>query len=397
MSVTSQTRQAAIAPHINDRGNAFAASGRLEEAVACYRHAIALMPTLAAAHGNLGNTLRMQGLFDEAVVCLCRAAELKPDDPEIFYNLGIALRQQGRLDAAVACYRQAIGFKPDFAAAHSNLGVTLAAQGLPAEAAACHRRAIEAQPDVAAYYNNLGNALRELGDLDMAVAYHRKAVDLRPDFAAAYGNLGNELQELGHADEAISAYEQAARIDPRSGRFLAMLANTGHLTSTSPYVPRMEMLLTDEGVLPTGPLPVADRIELHFALGAVYADFQRTDRSIHHLLAGNALKRSRFAYDETAVLAMFDRIRTAFTKECLAKAPEPCAGRPSPIFVVGMPRSGTTLVEHILASHPDVFGAGELRELCRILQQPIWIGCMHARLRPCASWINCRPISGTSD
>ena len=112
-------------------------------------------------------------------------------------------------------------------------------------------------------------------------------------------------------------------------------------------------------------LPMEDRRDLHFALGKAYADLDQRERSFHHLLEGNALKRREFVYDEAETLGFLDRIRTVFTAELMHSKRGLGDASMVPIFIVGMPRSGTTLVEQILASHPKVFGAGELKEFSK--------------------------------
>jgi hypothetical protein len=171
--------------------------------------------------------------------------------------------------------------------------------------------------------------------------------------------MGLALTDAGHLDEAYLAFERAVGLAPRRGYFYRMLANTGRVLPSQ--LQRMEELAEDMAALPE-----AEQMELHFALGQMYADDARHEPSFRHLLAGNRLKRRSIAYDEAETLASFDRIRAVFTADLVAAGPE--VGVPSrlPVFVVGMPRSGTTLVEQILASHPQAFGAGELLDLRRL-------------------------------
>jgi len=346
----------------NNLGNVLRQQGKLEEAIASHRHTIALRPDCSEVHSNLGNELQDQGRLDEAIACHRRALVLNPDLASGYYNLGNALGEKGQLEQAIACYRRAIELQADYPEAHNNLGNALHARGLPDDAVACYRRALELRPGYVEACNNLGNALREQGRLDEAMACHRQAIALQPDFAAAHGNLASELQEQGLFDDAYQAFERAVELAPRSGTFYHMLANTGRVDAGSPHLRRMEHLACD-----LVSLPEAERMELHFALGVVHGNSGEHAVSFQHLLEANRLKRSRLAYDEPATLAMFDRIRTVFTAEALREVHQ--TGDPSdlPVFVVGMPRSGTTLLEQILASHPQIFGAGELPDLPRLL------------------------------
>jgi tetratricopeptide (TPR) repeat protein len=349
------------APYTN-LGNIYAQENRLEEAASCHRTAVGLDPGFAPAQVNLGNVLVRQGRIEEAFACLTLAERLRPDDPEIPYNLAIAQRKLGRLEIAAACYRRAIERNPSFAAAYSNLGVVLAEQGKLEEAIRCHRIAVAMGPAVAAFHNNLGNALRERGELDQAIACHRQAIALQPDDPDLRGNLGNELQEMGRFDEAWEAYEAAAACAPGRGSPYLHLANTGRLTGDSPHVAQMRALAAD-----MESLPVQDQIALHFALAQVLKDDEQPAQAFQHLLAGNRLAREGIVYDEAATLAALDDTRARFPRERLAVAGRSGAQAPRPIFIVGMPRSGSTLVEQILAGHPAVFGAGELATLPRLI------------------------------
>ena len=229
-------------------------------------------------------------------------------------------------------------------------------------AIASYRRAIELRPGIASVSNNLGNALYDNGDLDSAIACYRRAIELRPAFAEAYNNLGNALQDYGAVGAAYTAFETAVTLAPQKAVFHRMLINTGRVAPASPHLKRLETLAAD---LPA--LPESERLEVHFALGMAYSDFGQPDRAFPHLLEGNRLKRQHVKYDEAAHLTLVDRIKDAFTAEMLDDEHTPRPDRGLPIFVVGMPRSGTTLVEQILASHPSVHGAGELMDLPRLV------------------------------
>ncbi|MBF0482072.1 MAG: tetratricopeptide repeat protein [Desulfovibrionaceae bacterium] len=346
---------------LNNLGTALAAQGRLEEAVARYEEALRLKPDYPQALSNLGVALKAQGKLDQAVARFEQALRLTPEYPDALSNYGDALAAQGRFDEAVARCREALRLAPGHAGALGNCGNALAAQGRLDEAADCHRKALTLRPhDPDALYN-LGNTLTEQGRLDEAEDCYRKALELRPNHPDARANLGIALTVAGRLDEARQAFEAAVALAPRRGAFHRMLADTGRIAPESAQARRMEELLSDADALPE-----ADRMQLHYALGAVYADGGQPKRSFGHLLAGSRLKRSRIDYDEAATLAMFDRIRSVFTADFLAAAPGPGQACGLPVFIVGMPRSGTTLVEQVLASHPEVFGAGELLDLPRL-------------------------------
>jgi tetratricopeptide (TPR) repeat protein len=346
---------------LNNLGTALKEQGKLEEAVASYAAALRLAPDYHQAFNNLGAALKEQGKLEEAVASYAAALRIKPDYPDALNNLGNALREQGKLEEAVASYTEALRLAPDYPDALNNLGNALKEQGKLEQAIASYGEALRIKPGYPDALYNLGNALQEQGQLDEAVACYRAALDLKPDYPDACSNLGVALTVSGRLDEAYLLFEKAVGLAPERGAFYRMLADTGRITPDSPHLRRMEELAAN-----MAGLPEADRIELHFALGAVYGGCGQQERSFRHLLAGNRLKRSRLDYDEAGTLALFERIRSVFTVELLTAGPEAGSSSRLPVFIVGMPRSGTTLVEQILASHPQVFGAGELLDLQRL-------------------------------
>jgi len=195
-------------------GNALVDQGKLDEAVAAFRRAIALRPNFAEAHSNLGDALQDEGQLEEAIAAYGRAIALRPNFSEAYSNLGNALRDQQQLDKAIASYSQAIALQPNFPEAHSNLGNALQVQGQLQEAIAVYSRAIALRPDFSEAYSNLGNALRKNGQLDEAVDAYRQAIALKPDFSEAHSNLGNALMDQGQLDAAIAAYRQAINLKP---------------------------------------------------------------------------------------------------------------------------------------------------------------------------------------
>jgi len=193
-------------------GLALQAQGKLEEAVASYRRALAHKPDDAHAHYNLGIALQDQGKLEEAVISYERTLAYKPDFAEGHNNLGNVLKDQGKLDEAVTSFGRALAHKPDFAEAHYNLGNALQDLGRLEEAVVSYQRALAYKPGIAEAHNNLGNALKLQGELEEAVASYRRALAHKPDHAEAHYNLGNTLQDLGKLDEAVISYERALEI-----------------------------------------------------------------------------------------------------------------------------------------------------------------------------------------
>ena len=197
-----------------------------------------------------------------------------------------------------------------------------------------------------------------------ALTDYDRAIALKPDFAAAHDNRGLVLIELGQVDEANRAFETAIGLAPRRARFYYSLSEARRFTTDDPYLQAMASLATDPVMAQD-----SERTVLHFALSKALGDVKDHKASFDHLSAGAALKRAETTYDEPTALALLERTQRAFGKDLLAAHAN--TGDPSqvPVFIVGMPRSGSTLVEQILASHPLVHGAGEIVELIQALAE----------------------------
>jgi tetratricopeptide (TPR) repeat protein len=381
----------------NSIGVALQQLGQAEEALSHHQQALALSPDMAEAHAGLGNAHRLLGRLEEAAGHYQNALSVKPGYAVAHNDIANILHVLGRSDEAIDHYQHALSTQPDDADAHYNLANVLAARGRRAEAIPHYATALEIRPGFADARNNLGNVLQMLGHPDEAVAHYEAAAALNPGYAEAY-NLGKACFALSRYEHAIAAYEKALRIDPSRAMlhndlgaahlvlgnlpeayaaFAAAVArdpwnaaihlNLAGLRRFTAEDPRLAALEKLAAFAPS--LGENDRIALDFALGKAHADLGNSERSFRHLLNGNALKRWQAAYDEAATLDGFARMRAAFTPAVMQEL-RGCGDRsPLPIFIVGMPRSGTTLLEQILASHSGVFGAGEIDDFARAVTE----------------------------
>jgi len=391
-------------------GNALRRLGQSERAVEAYREAIRRQPNSPGALVNLGVTLRGLGRLEEALEAYRQALSLQPDQPQTHYNLGVALQGIGRLDEAIDAYRGALALKPDHADAWANLAAALLALGRapealdacrrraalepnaaeahtalaatwlelgrPEDAAAAGRRAVALAPGDASAHAHLGGALRELGLSWEALAAYERAVQLRPGAADGWVNLAISLQETGRGAEAKAAIDRALEIYPGSA---AAWSVRGDLKTFTPGDPDLEVLSTLLASADAAGADQESRLDLEFTLGKALMDIGDADGAFAHLNAGNRLKRAALPYDVDGDVREFVAIAEALDAARFAGAAK--GGDPSdrPLFIIGMPRSGTTLVEQILASHPMVHGAGELPTLESIL-----IGRLGSSLPPAA-------------
>ena len=363
--------------------------GRLDEAEASYTRAIAIKPDYAEAHSNLGNTLQELGRLDAALACHNRAISLKPGFAKAHNNLGNTLQELGESDEALASYKQAIALKSDFAEAHSNLSITLKELGRLEEALASCKRAVALKPDLAEAHNNLGNTLKELGRLAEALASYNGAISLKPDYAKAHSNLGNTLQELGRLDEAEASYYQAIALQPdyaeahsnlgttlkALGRLEKALASYAkaialkpdfaeahyNLTSMKTFEAQDEQYSKLEELYLDQKISEEQRCHISFGLAKACEDLGDYEKAYAHYSEGNALRKKLLNYDINEDVGLFKRLKANYPR---IKHNSPAITESSTslmaIFIVGMPRSGTTLVEQIISSHSTVTGAGEL-------------------------------------
>jgi len=342
---------------LSNRGITLHELTRFEEALASYDRALTLRPDYVEAHSNRGNTLRELHRLEEALASYDRALALRPDYAEVLSNRGLTLHGLERFDEAVANYDQALTLQPEDADSLRNRGLTLHELKRFDDALASYDRALALRPDYAEALSNRGHTLHEMKRFDEARVSYDRALALKPELADAYNGIGNALKVLGNLEEAKKAYLEALRLNPHIGGVYCNLADLKTFKSDDPHLAAMERLAATQGISQN------DRMQLDFALGKAYADLKNYPRSFKHLLAGNVGKRATIDYNETTTLGLFDRIAAVFTRDLIAS--KSGSGDPSamPIFVLGMPRSGTTLVEQIIASHPMVHGAGELQAL----------------------------------
>ncbi|MDE1184451.1 sulfotransferase [Paraburkholderia sp.] len=279
------------------------------------------------------------GRLDDALDCFARAALARPRDASVPAAAAAVLMQQSRFDDAFAHYRAAIALAPS----------------------GSRQRAL--------LLHDLGWAFEQTQRLDQAADAYRDAIALDPQLDGSYNNLANCLQALGRFDDAHDAYRRAIALAPDNTLYYRNLVQSKRLSADDPGFIAME-----QRVAQADSLSVERQVELHFAFGQALDDAGQPDRSFDHFLKANALHRPRVKYDEAATLGLFDAMPNLVTAPTLAA--KRGLGDPSaaPVFVVGMPRSGSTLIEQIIASHPHAFGAGERPEFGAAL--------MHAVTRP---------------
>ncbi|MGA3038248.1 MAG: tetratricopeptide repeat protein [Vulcanimicrobiaceae bacterium] len=329
-------------------------NGRLDEAIELYESILAVDERLAEVHTNLAVALQAVGRAPHAIIHYERALTLQPDSAYTLDNYGALLQKRGEHAVALKYHQRAVILDPRMPQAHHNLGNALLILRQPEAAIQQLKRALDLHAQFPEALNCLGAAYQAVGSLDEAIEYYKKAIEISPRYPEAYANLGNALRDAGQIPEAIEAYETAVALQPRAGRFYRLLIEARGNKASTGEIRHLEGVLRENA----GELTVDDRLQIHFGLAKAYDTQDNIESAFVHLRDGNALARSLCTYNEPVHLHEMELLTQLFNKtliEALAGNGDPSD---APVFIFGMPRSGTTLVEQILAAHPQVF-AGE--------------------------------------
>jgi tetratricopeptide (TPR) repeat protein len=329
-------------------------------------------PDVPAAYWkNLGDRDFAAGNLRGAAAHYEQALRLRPDFGLARHNLGIVWQHLGEWARAERCFQQAICLMPACAAAYNGLGSALKEQGDRARALAALKIAVELDPANPVFAYNLGTTLHEGGELDKAAHYYRQALRLNPGYADASNNLATALKEQGSLDEAIARLQDTLELRPDHAAAyysLSDFAAAGRYQFAPDHIEGMKNILS------CGQSTPAEQSLCGFALGTALNQQGSYDEAFRHYQQANdlrkrLLKERGIAFDAQSHGAMVDRMIAQYDRSYFAGTKG--WGRESelPVFIIGMPRSGSTLVEQILASHPRVFGAGEIGEIRPFIAQ----------------------------
>ncbi len=351
----------------NNLGNSFKRMGRLNDARRHYDQAIALNASYSEAHSNLANLLNELGEVEQALAEARLAIELNPRNADAYLNAaGIALGQKNQ-DEAMRWIDNVLSFAPHHPGALIAKARCLKEDDRPAEAEQFARQAVVVADKSSEAHEVLAQVLQALDRCDEAMEHYDKAASLptaTPETPVV--SKAVMLMEIGRDRESLQAFDQARAINPRSANVWFNRCELKKFTADDPDIAAMSALLDSAAANGMGP---ADQMSLHFALGKALMDAGEAEPAFAHLAEGNRLKRATIDFDVESAANWLSDIAMTFDRERMTRFAS--AGDPSamPIFIVGMPRSGTTLVEQILASHPQVQGAGELTILQKMVDR----------------------------
>lgn len=334
--------------------------GRYDEAIAAARNAARLQPEGAGAQNNLALCYLAAGRVPLALTHVQRAIALKPEAAMFHHNLGLALEQQSRDFEAIAAFRQALALADNNPEALAHLGRLLMQHGQADEATRCYERAAALHPDASVAAVQRAEALMQQGRSADAEACLRAAIVAEPHSDLVHQVLGVLLQRLGRFDEAVAILKRSLELQPRRiSAYTSLVRGKRIEPEDESLVAAMAALARD------GSLAARDRSSLQFALGKAHEDLGDYQRAIGHFDRANEIESEWMRqagrwFDRRAHAAFVERMLGGFQSEGAARDPAGGSDSELPIVIVGMPRSGTTLVEQILSSHRDIAAAGEL-------------------------------------
>jgi tetratricopeptide (TPR) repeat protein len=373
-------------------GNALLDQTFTNEAEELYRKAIQLQPNYIDAHNNLSLVLMMQVRYDDAAAQARHALAFDPDNLTALGNLSVSLREMSQFQEAEFAARKALSLRPDSAEARIDLADILFLSDRLDEAEIIFNEAVEIAPNSPRLYMKLANVQERLNHFDDAIAsldkalklspdmpdiYHKrgmvylmsnkidesleafdKALEINPEFIQAIASKSETLQTKGDMDAARETVQKGLKIDNSFPSLYYTLSKVKKFTADDPDLKKMiEIAENAEG------LGHAQATALHFALFKAYQDIKDYDAAFDQLMKGNDRKRSSVPYDRDAQNKSYDTVINTCNADFMKKFEGTGYDSDIPVFIIGMPRSGTTLTEQIISSHPDVFGAGELHYL----------------------------------
>ncbi len=330
-------------------------AGQPADAIAPLREAALLEPSNAAIQHDLGLACLEAGHIPDAIGALQRAVASNPRYSDAHLHLGVALEKLGDIRGAIMAYDRATEFRPSLAEAWFRAGALVYMLGHRDEAIGCFRRAAATGGETS--FGRLGKARALLTEERHQEAEQvlRRTLKRDPKNAMAHDLLGNLLTEFGRFDEARECFQRAIGLAPLlAGCYYDLVRCRPVKSDDDDLLERMKAALDTPG------LEAGQRVRLHLALGKAGDDLRDYALAMHHFDAADAVRRASLLFDSDAFTAEIDRLIARCTSEWIARASDFGSSDPTPVLILGMPRSGTTLVEQIISNHREVGAGGEL-------------------------------------
>ncbi|SLM48869.1 putative Sulfotransferase [Nitrospira japonica] len=349
------------------RGQIYAWQGDFEAARAAARHATELAPNDPRAWSDLGRVWGLSHDWPAAVRCFRQAVSLQADYADGWHNLGTALKQVGEQERSLVCLQRALALEPTRAETYLAMGGLLVEDGQLDEALWCFERAAAHAPDSSRARNRLAQELSDFGQVNQADLLFRHSLSCNPRDLDAWFGLGQAMEDLGRADLAPTCYLNILTQQPSHSLALSQyLMVTKNEEEAAPWAAQAQLALTrrdapDEAIALVG-----------YGLAKYHDRRAQYEQAAQSGQAANAARRrTAGALDRQALQARVDGISGTYTADFFTDRRSFGIGTDQPVFIVGLPRSGTTLIEQVLSAHPAMHGAGELPDLARLAVQSI--------------------------
>ena len=296
--------------------------------------------------------------FESVIILAEEMIKISPLDDKILASVALCHQHLQNYEKAVAFYNKALTINPNYGDSWANLGSALKMQGRSGKAIAAYSKALVINPDNAAVHNNMGVALQDLNKLDEAIEAFDKALQLKPDYPEAYNNIGISLRDQGKAEKAIEAFCKALHIKPDYADAHRNLSSIKKYKTDDKHFLQVCEIYKQENLTEDA------KCKLSFTLAKMYDDLGDLHKAYTHLFEGNSLRKKLLNYsinDDSHIFTKLKETQPRLQKNSLEI--EEVSTKNTPIFIIGMPRSGTTLIEQIISSHSNVIGAGELNHV----------------------------------
>ena len=331
-----------------------ASLGNMADAARHFEQTLVMMPELAEAHFNLGKARIAQGQIEAGIAAYQRALQLNPNWPQLLNNLGNAMAKLQKASDAIGYYQQAIKLAPNYVEALINYSNTVQLLGNYDEAVRGYQQALKIKPGHPLALTNLGTTLIKQERYDEAIECCRYAAKLFPGQPEPIALEAKILAMKGEWEEANRLLTPVIATHPHNAQVVLALATFAHRVGRTGEAIKLGRAVLDSNTITAPTL----KMDLHFELGRLYDRQKQYAEAFEQYTLGNALKPGH--YDAARETRAFEQKMKHLTRAFYAQAPRPTIDSQRPIFIVGMPRSGTSLLEQILDSHPQITGAGEL-------------------------------------
>ena len=339
----------------------FHKTGQFQEALAAINRLIKTYDKDPFLYNIKGSCLCETGDLSASIASFEKAILINPDYAEALYNLGVAYQKLDQPDMAIETYKKAVAIQHAYPTAHHNLGIIYFQKDQINSAIKSFEWAIAYSPNYSEAIRNLGSALQKINQFVEAKKQFEKVISLDPEYAQAYEDLGILCEIINLPNEALSYFEKALKVNPYLTNSYRNLSKLIKFKAKDPLISQMESLYSKSDLHPL------HKINLCFSLAKAYEDLNQKDNFFKFLNEGNALRKKELNYDiiqsnnvHSTIINLFSSNQTVINK------PKKNS-KIKPIFIVGMPRSGTTLVEQIISNHHKVYGAGELLTLRKVI------------------------------